>query len=373
MISTLILRNFKCFESQTFDIGSITLLTGLNGMGKSSVLQALLLLRQSYLDRLLPEIGLELNGPLVRMGTAQDVLYEDAQTDEFELGILWDDGAAAKFVIQYNREADVLKIASSSLEHEVFTKAPFTDGFHYLQAERLGPRLTNAISDFQVREHRQVGSAGEYSQHFLQVHGNEVLCDRRLIHEESEPDNLLGQVQAWLHEISPGTELHLAMHSAMDLVNVRYSFVTGEQRSNQYRATSVGFGITYVLPVLVAVLSSSPGDIVLIENPEAHLHPKGQVRLAELLARAGAVGIQVIVETHSDHILNGLRLAVHGGIIKPESVCIYYFSRLPEVGRVRSNVESPVIDRDGRLDRWPDGFFDEWDKSLERLLTPNGS
>jgi predicted ATPase len=155
----------------------------------------------------------------------------------------------------------------------------------------------------------------------------------------------------------------------MDLVNLRYSFVTGDQRSNLYRATSVGFGITYVLPVLVAVLSSSPGDIVLVENPEAHLHPKGQVRLGELLARAGAAGIQVIVETHSDHILNGVRLAVHGGI-KPESVGIYYFSRTAEAGRVRSIVESPVIDRDGRLDQWPDGFFDEWDKSLERLLAP---
>lgn len=369
MITNLVLKNFKCFESQSFDMRNFTLLAGLNGMGKSSVLQALLLIRQSYLDGLLPDTGLELNGSLVKMGTAQDVLYEDAQNDEFEIGISWDDETTAEFIIQYFREADVLGIASSP-NRSIFTRAPFTDGFHYLQAERLGPRLTNAVSDYQVREHRQIGTTGQYAQHFLHVYGGQNLRDLRLLHAETEPHDLRTQVQAWLHEISPGAELHLEMHSEMDLVNLRYSFVTGEQRSNRYRATSVGFGLTYVLPVLIAVLSSSPGDIVLVENPEAHLHPKGQVRLGELLARAGAAGIQVIVETHSDHILNGLRLAVHGGVIKCDGVALYYFSRAAEAGRVRSIVESPVIDKDGRLDRWPEGFFDEWDKSLERLLEP---
>ncbi|MGH8532219.1 MAG: AAA family ATPase [Gammaproteobacteria bacterium] len=179
-------------------------------------------------------------------------------------------------------------------------------------------------------------------------------------------------LESWLQEISPGTELHVEMHSEMDLVNLRYSFVTGEQRSNRYRSTSVGFGITYVLPVLVAVLSSAPGSIIIVENPEAHLHPRGQVRIGELLARAAAGGVQVIVETHSDHVLNGIRVAVHAGLIKPESVALHFFSRVEDAGRVRSSVESPVIDRDGRLDRWPEGFFDEWDRSLERLLATSG-
>jgi len=372
MISQIILRNFKCFESQPLELRNLTLLAGLNGMGKSSVLQALLLLRQSYLDGLLPETGLELNGSLVQMGTAQDILYEDAQSDEFEIGLVWRDGAAANFILQYHREADVLRIDPASINRDIFARNPFSDTFHYLQAERLGPRTTNAVSDYQVRKHRQLGTAGEYAEHFLHVYGAESLGDKRLCHSESGPNDLQTQVQLWLHEISPGTELHVAMHPEMDIVNLRYSFVTGEQRSNRYRSTSVGFGITYVLPVLVAVLSSAPGSIVLVENPEAHLHPKGQVHIGELLARAAAIGIQVIVETHSDHVLNGIRLAVHSGIIAPESVAFHYFSRVEEASRVRASVESPTIDKDGRLDRWPEGFFDEWDKSLERLLAPGG-
>lgn len=372
MIDRLFLRNFKCFESQTIGVRNLTLLAGLNGMGKSSVLQALLLLRQSYLDGLLPDTGLELNGSLVQIGTAQDVLYEHAQTDEFEIGLIWEDGVTANLVLQYHREADVLK-TDPAIDRGIFKRTPFTDGFHYLRAERLGPRTTNTVSDHQVRKHRQLGTSGEYAQHFLHVYGGESIKADRLLHADSEPNDLRSQVQCWLQEISPGTGLHIEMHAEMDLVNLRYSFVTGAQRSNRYRSTSVGFGITYVLPVVVAVLSSAPGSIVIVENPEAHLHPRGQVRMGELLARAAAVGIQVIIETHSDHVLNGIRVAVRDGIIEPESVALHYFSRVEEAGRVHSSVESPVIDRDGRLDRWPEGFFDEWDKSLERLLAPSGA
>jgi predicted ATPase len=370
MIETLFLRNFKCFESQNIAVRNVTILTGLNGMGKSSVIQALLLLRQSYLDGLLPETGLVLNGSLVQMGTAQDVLYEGAQADEFEIGVTWREGVDARFLLKYHRAADVLEIDPTTVNRSAFSETPFMDTFHYLKAERLGPRMTNAVSDYQVRKHRQIGSAGEFSGHFLHVYGADDIADDKLRHGDSDTDDLASQVQAWLQEISPGTELHLSMHADMDVINLRYSFVTGEQRSNNFRSTSVGFGITYVLPVLVALLSSSPGCIVLLENPEAHLHPRGQVRMGELIARAAAIGIQVIVETHSDHVLNGVRLATHAGIIQPEEVAIHYFSRLEEEGRVRSVIDSPIMDKNGRLDRWPDGFFDEWDKSLEQLLAP---
>jgi predicted ATPase len=221
-------------------------------------------------------------------------------------------------------------------------------------------------------QNRQLGTAGEFAEYFLYLYGSERVVNKMLCHLGTEPDDLQNQVQCWLHEISPGAELHLAMHPEMDIVNLRYSFVTGEQRSNKYRSTSVGFGITYVLPVLVAVLSSKPGSLILIENPEAHLHPRGQVLMGELLARAASVGIQIVVETHSDHVLNGIRLAVHGGTIEPDAIAINYFSRIDDKGRVRALVESPILDKNGRLDRWPDGFFDEWEKSLGQLLTPRG-
>src|SRR4030042_3326586 len=255
MIEQLLLKNFKCFELQKLKISKLTLLAGLNGMGKSSVLQAILLLRQSYLDGLLPQTGLALNGTLVQMGTAKDVLYEDAQSDEFEISIKWDYNRNARFVIQYHREANVLKIDQNNFNQQIFDRIPFTKDFHYLQAERLGPRTTNEVSDYQVREHRQLGVAGEFAEHFLYMYGSEIIKNTKLYRGDSKNRDLKSQTQSWLHEISPGTELQLEMHTEMDLVNLQYSFVTGKQRSNAYRSTSVGFGITYVLPVIVALLS----------------------------------------------------------------------------------------------------------------------
>ena len=77
----------------------------------------------------------------------------------------------------------------------------------------------------------------------------------------------------------------------------------------------------------MALLSAKRGTLVLLENPEAHLHPQGQVRIGELIARTAASGVQILVETHSDHVLNGIRLAVHAGKIEPDQVKLQYFKR----------------------------------------------
>ena len=123
--------------------------------------------------------------------------------------------------------------------------------------------------------------------------------------------------------------------------------------------------MSYVLPVVLALLSE-PGTLCLIENPEAHLHPRGQTKLAELAARAAAAGVQVFAETHSDHFLDGMRLAVRDGLIAPDETTIHYFERHDG----RTVVTSPEIDADGFLPHWPDGFFDQRDDNLARLLTP---
>ncbi len=373
MIKQLHLKNFKCFESQMIGLNNLTVLTGLNGMGKSSVLQALLVLRQSFLKNLLPTTGLGLNGDFVQMGTAKDVLYEYAHEDELEIGITWDDAFTAKFVLRYVPEADVLRIISSDMGDEVFKRMPFNDLHHYLRAERLGPRTVNEVSDYEVRQHRQIGPAGEYTEHFLQMYGTDKIKYSQLLRSHTIPNDLQSQVQAWLSEISPGTTIHLEMYPKLDRVTLQYSFLTGEQRSNPYRATSVGFGITYALPIIVAILSSKIGGIVLLENPEAHIHPRGQSIIGELMGRAARAGIQIIVETHSDHILNGIRVAIREGIVDPADVAIHYFTRMEEKGRVYCKIETPNVDKDGRLDIWPEGFFDEWDKNLERLITPRDS
>ena len=370
MIRTLRLHNFKCFENQGLAFSPLTLLSGLNGTGKSSVLQALLLLRQSYQQGLLPHQGLALHGDWVRIGTAKDALFEGAQEETIGFDLDLDGNRKGQWRFNYNREADVLDLASPPVAEDVFACSLFDDHFHYLQAERIGPRTAFDMSDFLVRQHRQLGTRGEYAAHFLAVFGREDIPHEVLAHPKAPSRQLRDQVEAWIGEVSPGTRLHFTPHTGMDLVTLEFSFVAGQQVSNPYRTTNVGFGLTYTFPILVALLSSASPTLLLLENPEAHLHPKGQVSIGDLMARAASCGIQVIVETHSDHVLNGIRLAVHGGQLPPESVSLHFFDRNPQHDQTYSEVISPRINRNGRIDQWPEGFFDEWDKSLEALLGP---
>ena len=159
---------------------------------------------------------------------------------------------------------------------------------------------------------------------------------------------------------------------ASALGGLSFSFVTGGATSRSLRPTSVGFGLSYTLPVVVALLAARPGSLVLVENPEAHLHPRGQMAMGDLIIRAAAAGAQVIVETHSDHVLNGIRVAVKEGRGAPDQVAIHYFQRITETRggdeRIVHVVQSPRIDADGRVDSWPQGFFDQYDIALEKLL-----
>jgi predicted ATPase len=371
MIRFLRLKNFKCFEFQELEFGSLTLLSGLNGMGKSSVLQALLLLRQSYQQELLQKTGLALNGDLVQIGTAQDALFEDAEEEIIGLELERINNTRGKWRFNYNKDADVLDLdrQHASIDEDVFQSSLFKDSFHYLQAERLGPRRFFEMSVYQVQQHRQIGTRGEFAAHLLDTYGAEKIVEASLAYPGTKSLKLRDQVEAWLEEISPGTRIHIDQHKAMDLVNLEYSFVTGKHVSSNFRSTNVGFGLTYTLPVLVALLASGPGSLIMIENPEAHLHPKGQVRIGELISIAANCGIQVIVESHSDHILNGIRLAVYNGKISSDKVKFHYFER-KAVDQGMTSIVTPAIDQNGRIDQWPEGFFDVWDKCLEALLTP---
>lgn len=364
MLNSMELKNFKCFANQLINLRSLTLLSGLNSSGKSSFLQSLLLLRQSYQQGSLPEKGLALNGDLVSIGTAKDALFEEAEENAISFQLTWGNNFHHTWCFNYNQEADVLDLTSSPTSDEVYQLNLFGDNFHYLQAERIGSRTYLPMSDSQVRIHKQIGTKGEYTAHFLALYRDEVIANRELHHLSTKSSTLLAQAEAWMEEISPGTRIKINNNPQLDLVNLQYSYGL----SNEYRPTNVGFGISYALPIVVAVLASQPGTLILIENPEAHLHPKGQSQIGQLLALAASNGVQIVVETHSDHVLNGIRLAVHDGKIQPADVQLHYFQRSENHEQLSTEVISPIIDKNGRIDRWPAGFFDQIQNDLIQLM-----
>lgn len=367
MITELSLKNFKPFSTQSLELKKLTVLSGLNSTGKSSVLQSFLLLRQSFEQKLLNEVGLALNGDLVSIGTGKDVLYESAPEDILKLKISDSKKVTAEWCFNYNRNSDVMELDQelTNVDPAIYQSSLFSDNFHYIQAERLGPRRYFEMSDFQVRQHRQIGSKGEYAAYFIDIYQYEKIINPDLGHPFANSLTLKDQVEAWMSEISPGTKLNITANSAMDVVSLQYSYGL----SNDYRSTNVGFGITYVLPILVAILSAQSDTLILLENPEAHLHPKGQSKMGRLLAIAASCGIQIIIETHSDHLLNGIRVAVREKLAKADNVQIHYFERHFEDERnIITKVVSPRLYQDGGIDLWPDGFFDQSEHDLMELL-----
>jgi len=161
-------------------------------------------------------------------------------------------------------------------------------------------------------------------------------------------------------------EISATVYSELQQVNLTYQYTYGENTTDKYTPLNVGFGITYVLPIIVAILKARPDDLLIIENPETHLHPSAQSQVAELCAIASANGVQIIVETHSDHFLNGIRVATKKNILKAEDSQIYFFRK--DKNELETKIDKLNIDSEGRVDNWPKGFFDEWDNQLDELL-----
>lgn len=373
MLSQIKIENFKCFEKIDVDCASLTLLCGLNGMGKSSVFQAILALRQSIeAAQFTVPTELLVNGNQVNLGTGRDVLFEDAKDERIRITLF--DNAIEKpydLSFQYLEALEQLIIEEESETYQWgsdrgWNDAPPVGGdVVYVDAERVGPRTLYPLAETFSRR-GDVGIRSEFALAHLVARQGFVFPETDPRVSEQGSRRMLSVLEVWLSGVSPGVHLHLEPIVDADALLTRFSFSrAGDVESRAYRATNVGFGLSYALPVLIALLSP-PGTLCLIENPEAHLHPQGQTKLAELAVRASKAGVQVMVETHSDHFMDGVRVAVHEGIAAPEDVAFHYFERV----HGQSKIKSPKIDADGRLSEWPPGFFDQHDKNLAKLLVP---
>jgi len=380
MISDLKITNFKAFASAAIRLAPFTLLSGLNSSGKSTVLQALALLRQgkSSLQDMDEFGGLPLNGEFVDLGTGRDVLHEDYEAEpgvqpEIGFRLTADSEAHYECRVRYGPQDDYLGLSylSPSVVDE-FVDDPegadaftlFNTGFQYLRADRINPAVIYPRSEQMSVRRRFLGTRGEYTVDFLRHYQDEVVQFTAL-HHNGASSRLLDQAEAWMSEICPGVRIQATEIEQTDLVRLGFQFARARQlTSYARRPTNVGFGLTYVLPIIVACLTAEPGSMILLENPEAHIHPQGQSAMARLTCAAAAIGAQVVVETHSDHILNGVRLAVKRGDLPAGDVALHYFKR--EDSGI--HIVSPAIGPDGMLSQWPSGFFDEWDRSLDQLL-----
>lgn len=370
MLNFIGLRNFKAFDDIEINLGQLTLLSGLNGSGKSTILQALGMLRQSFDGRFIQAGELALNGELVEIGTGRDVLYQGFETAEIELSLgnsLQEEEYIFRWKAPVSSDADVLVCHDEPDTQRLTELDLFKRGFQFLRADRITPAVTFPKSYDAVRQKKFIGSRGEYTAHFLLEFGDSFIPAEiiRSPHEKKAV-SLIAQVNAWMQEFSPGVRVNTTSIPMTDLVRLVFTYKgDGAAHSEPIRPTNVGFGLTHALPVITACLAAEKDTVLVIENPEAQLHPRGQVSIGKLLALTAANGVQVIVETHSDHVLNGIRLAVKSRLLAPLQTKLHFFSREPGKS---TNYETPQLTEEGRLSYWPVGFFDQWEHTLDMLI-----
>lgn len=372
MITTIELELFKCFRLLKLPVSPLTLLSGTNASGKSTVLQAIVLLHQTILDHEW-STRLQLNGSEIQLGTVTDVVDRVHGRREFMIGLV-DESCHVQWMFGYEDDKQAMSAAvkSVSVDGEVVrtperlrylfpepleTAEALAERLRkltYITAARVGPRDTYPLQDPSATQ--VVGPRGENAVGMLYQRRDDAVISA--LASETAPPKLLTQVEARMKQFFPGAALEVLPVPHANMVTLG---LTNSGETGFHRPVNVGFGLTQVLPIIVAVLAAQEGDLLLIENPEVHLHPAGQALMGEFLAEVSAAGVQVFVESHSDHVLNGIRRAVKKGILAAEQVSLHFFRAREDSAQ---QITSPVIAPDGNIDHWPEGFFDQFDKDL---------
>lgn len=353
MISSLYIQNFKSISELTIPMSKITILAGMNSSGKSSVIQAIRMLeRHNHCKSvLLPDFG-DLHH--IARTPSKPIVLECERISTGEKSNSRYEALSHKF---QNNNIDTSNLQTDKNQgfDNIIARDPNYPNCIYIGADRLGPKnyLPSKDSSEQIYD---FGENCEYVYEFIERFRDSIIAES-VRHHQARGDTLYYNIIGWLQEISPGANFQISS-------NRRYNMLVAD--FNGHTPIHVGFGLSCVLPIIVAALgitipySSTRRPILLIENPEAHLHPQGQTKMAELVALATKQGLQIVVETHSDHFIDGIRLAVKEKQINCTDVAIHYFSKTQtnELD-TETTIESPVLNESGKLDFWPDGFGDQ--------------
>jgi predicted ATPase len=366
MITKLHIDNFKAFKELDMNFSNLNVFAGINGIGKSSVIQVLLLLRQSFTKIGSPgAMGIYLKGDIINLGTGKDVFYSEAENETIRFLVEFNDKDILDCVCNYDSKDNILQFKNQILNWDI-AQSLFSNKFQYLGAQRAEPAFYYPMDSVKVEKLKSLGKYGEYTAHFIAANKRKEIKHEGLLIKEEESNYLLNQLIAWINKISPGVSLDAMLYPELNLAKVAYSFTRKDGYSASYNPVNVGFGYSYLLPVLTAILSAEKDALLIIENPESHLHPRGQAVLGKLIALAAKSGIQLFIETHSDHIINGIRIAIKKHGVSKDLVKTFFFDR--EEGEAETEILFPVIDRDGRLSNLPKGFLDEYSNQLDQLL-----
>ena len=407
-ITKIAVKGFKSIaEECEIDIRPLTILAGANSSGKSSIMQPLLMLKQT-LEAPYDPGPLKIDGPNARFTEAAQflsMLPREKRTDRFQVTVA------------------STHIESRGIERSISVETTFREGKGGIEIVKMTIK-TNSKPDeplrtmhFTLIPEMSAEEIKSLSNQGLMLKGyDSVKRSRCFLRLESQHSRVLFNTTAYLESCIfnsihlpglrgssertykftstgtryPGTFENYAasiIHRWQEATDERLKMVvdalytlglTGKvgtqkvgdvgielqvgrlrhDRSNEADMVSiadVGLGVSQVLPVLVALVVAEPGQLVYLEQPELHLHPRAQVALAHVLADAAKRGVRVVAETHSSLLLLGIQTLIAEGKLSPELVKLHWFSRNKDGV---TEVDSVDLDEAGTYGDWPVDFDD---------------
>ena len=327
MIKHIKIHGFKSYVEGELDLCPLPLLTGLNSSGKSSVIQAIRVLTNINQRKLKEEAFFQLS-----IGDLSEV--KNPNCDKVEIKAMFDDDTYTLY---------------SSKENIVLGKMP---NVIYVSASRKG--ATPTIPMF---PNYKLGAEGENVLNVINHYGDEILND--LLQGNAEGKTFSYVLTGWLQKISPGIKFEPQLSRQAD---------TSFSLYDQHRSSNVGYGLSYTLPVIVALLLGTilQDTLVLIENPEAHLHPRGQFEMSQLICRCVEAGANVIVESHSDHLFDGVRIYCKESERAFSDKVLAYWFQLDD--NKNTIIQQCRINGRGKMNNWPKGMFDQFLIDAEKLI-----
>lgn len=376
MIKTLSIQHFKAFdELQQVRLGGLTLLTGINGRGKSSFLQVLLLLSQSLrnsaqhtLDNLL------LKGDWVDLGSFTEItnvyakhnlpIIFDIETDndtDYRFRLSYKAGSISSMGDLCGMEVNGTEMFSessfygenTSVEKDSMLAAPVISGY---------TSLTNLQRMYYISADRE------------SAQNEEDNVSRSSLWLDKKGRNILNVIYAEGEDFQKGVEQELSniFDGATFLIkeegNALRLYMDSTDNGRLFRPVNVGYGYSYALSLITAGLLAKKDECIIVENPEAHLHPSAQAAIMRFFCReALPKKVQVLIETHSDHIVNASLIAVRNQVLTDNQLEILFFYRKKEAEK-RFVVQNLEITPKGRVKNPPKNFCDQYAMDLRTLM-----
>ncbi len=332
---------------------NLNILAGVNSSGKSTVIQALLLCKQAYC------YGEGLNGRLISLGSFGEVRNYELNKEPISIELTDSNDNAFRTVFN----SDSAEIADSECGQLSINK------LHYLSCHRIG---VSDIYEKQRSNSNDCGVEGEFSFGVLLRDDDENLPQELTITDDKHVNTLSDQVNYWLEKIV-GATVTLEAIERTNYLYVLYNNnpkYTGLPRFHN-RPVNIGSGVSYLISIIITCLKSEHDSIICIENPEIHLHPKAQSELIKFLYFVADSGRQIFVETHSDHIFNGIRVGIVKNEMDKEKIAIDFLALNRKTFETQCN---PILineygDLQGLNDEMTlDDLFDQFSIDLDAML-----